>query len=144
VDKITRDQFIDCLENDWASFVSRFDALSPEEQRNYLRKQGYRSFGDLLAHIIAWWEDGSQVIDHMIEDPDFSNPDYNVDEFNARAVERFMSLDEIAVVQSFEFTRDRMVDLVRTLRLKDLEDERINTRLYYEIIQHLKEHSIDS
>jgi hypothetical protein len=65
-----------------------------------------------------------------------------VDLFNARAVERFGGLDEAEVVRIYETQRQAMIDLVSGLAGAELENERINTRLYYEIIMHWDEHPL--
>ena len=60
MEKVTRAQLIDRLENSWRPFVARFYCLAPQAQQAYLSKQGYAAFPDLLAHVIAWWRDGGQ------------------------------------------------------------------------------------
>ena len=55
---ITREQILESLHTDWGTFVERFQRLSPEAQATYLQQQGYARFADLLAHVIAWWQEG--------------------------------------------------------------------------------------
>ena len=43
--------------------------LADYAQRAYLDRQGYATFGSLLGHIIAWWEDGALKIAAMRGDP---------------------------------------------------------------------------
>jgi hypothetical protein len=140
MDLITRKDFANGLRRDWGRFVARFRALSNEEQQKYLARQGYASLGALLAHILAWWMDGQQIVDDMRGKPGLSLPDYDVDQFNARAVEKFDALDEDAMVELFEAQRFAMLGLVTNLSESEIQQENINTRLYYEIIMHWKEH----
>ena len=65
-----------------------------------------------------------------------------MDSFNARAVARFGGLDEAEVVRTYEAQRQTMVNLVNGLTADELESERINTRLYYEIVMHWDEHTL--
>ena len=60
MEKRTRSEFIDRLENSWQNIVERFDALSTDEQAAYLAQQGYTRLADLLAHVVAWWQDGAK------------------------------------------------------------------------------------
>jgi len=51
-------------------------------------------------------------------------------------------LDEAEVVRTYEAQRQAMVALVNGLTADELDSERINTRLYYEIIMHWEEHTL--
>lgn len=135
--------FVDRLRKDWARLVVRYRALSLEEQQAYLARQGYASLGALLAHIIAWWMDGQQVVENMREKPEVPLAHYDVDAFNARAVEKFGAMGEDTIVEMFEAQRASMLDLVSNLGDQEIQQPNINTRLYYEIIMHWKEHQIN-
>jgi hypothetical protein len=143
MESISRAQFLDRLRNNWQPYISRFTSLSAQEQKEFLVKQGYSSLSDLLAHIIAWWQDGFQFLAKMREDPALVPPDYDVDAFNAQAVQRFHGWSESAVIQAYEVQRQVMLDLVLSLPDADLNNERINTRLCYEIMMHWKEHELN-
>jgi hypothetical protein len=140
MDKITRQQFLDRLQNNWQNYAGRFHRLSPEAQTAFLVKQGYANLAGLLGHVIAWWQDGFEEVQKMRADSAFTNPDYDVDSFNARAVEKFGSQEESEVVRIYEAQRQIDVDLVSSLTDPEIENERINTRLYYDIIMHWEEH----
>lgn len=140
---ITRGQFIDRLNNNWQPYLNRFQCLSPEAQSAFLQKQGYASFSQLLAHIIAWWQDGAQAIAQMQQNPALPLANYDVDDFNARAVSRFSAMDEASISQAFEMQRQTMLLLVSHLPDSQLAQENINTRLYYEIMAHWTEHPLE-
>jgi len=141
MEQIERQQFVGSLDRDWSQFVPRFRALDAAGQQAYLQRQGYSSLGALLAHIIAWWwMDGQQVVEAMRGDANMALPHYDVDSFNARAVEKFSSADEEAMVELFEAQRMAMLSLVLSLADNELLQANINTRLYYELILHWKEH----
>jgi hypothetical protein len=141
MEQIRRKQFVDALQKDWANYVQHYLARQPKVQQAYLAQQGYPSLSGLLAHILAWWMDGQQVVEEMRGSPNLPLPNYEVDQFNARAVEKFSDVDEFTLIQMFEAQRSAMLDLVTRLTDRELEQENINTRLFYEIIQHWKEHN---
>ncbi|RPJ50801.1 MAG: ClbS/DfsB family four-helix bundle protein [Chloroflexi bacterium] len=142
METVLRESLIDRLNNSWGPYIARFQSLSAAEQSVYLQKQGYQSFPALLAHIIAWWQDGTRVIEQMRLESTMPLPDYNVDEFNARAVRDFEGCSEGEVIQAFETQRQALLVLVNELPDCQLCQENINTRLYYEILMHWSEHSL--
>ena len=79
----------------------------------------------------------------MRADPDHPLRGYEVDEFNAQAVERVSGVSPEAMVQVFKTQRQAMVDLVNELSEDELNQHNINKRLYYEIIQHWAEHELN-
>jgi hypothetical protein len=137
---ITRSEFSQTLEQGWGMYLAKFQGLPAQAQAAFLRQQGYPSLDALLAHIAAWWEDGIAVIQRMQSDPTFQNPDYDVDAFNARAIQRAASGAELSFPLVFESKRKQMAALVAGLADETLLDERINTRLRYEIVVHMQEH----
>ena len=143
MEKISREQFLDCLQNNWLAYVSRFNALPPHEQAAFLKKQGYARLGDLLAHIIAWWQDGAQFIVALRLYPSLPLPEFDVDAFNARAVAKYAALSDSELILAYETQRRAMVSLVEGLSGAELDTEKINTRLYYEIISHWTEHELN-
>jgi hypothetical protein len=138
----TRDQFRTRLNNEWLVFLDRFDRLSPPHQQEYLEKQGYARLGGLLGHIIAWWQDGAQTIQAMRANPAFPLGDYDVDAFNARAVEKFSPYSDAEVRQMYLDQCRAIIDLVSGLTDAELHQDNINTRLYYEVLSHWKEHEL--
>ena len=139
---ITREQILTSLHTDWATFVERFQCLSPEAKAVYLQQQGYVRFADLLAHIIAWCEDALQAIPAMFDDPGYVAPEHDVDLFNARAVERFHNLDEPAVITAFMDLYQQWLQLVNGLPDAAYQNGKISDRLHIEIIGHFAEHHV--
>jgi hypothetical protein len=139
----TREEFLNCLNNDWQYFINRFEALSAEDRQAFLQKQGYDRLEDLLGHVIAWWQDGTKEIGLMRADTGHPLRGYEVDVFNAAAVERFNGVSPEAMVETFKTQRQVMVDLVNNLSEAELNQHNINMRLYYEIIQHWAEHELN-
>ena len=57
-----KERTLDYMEIEWGSYVGRFNRLPAEEQEKQIRETGYESFRDLLAHILAWWEEGMGIV----------------------------------------------------------------------------------
>jgi hypothetical protein len=139
---ITREQILASLRTDWGTFVERFQRLAPEAQSIYLQQQGYARFADLLAHVSAWWQAGLAAIPAMLNNPAYTSPDQDVDQFNAQAIDRFHDLNESAVIAIFSGLRQQWIDLVNELPAEAFQDARIAWRLHIEIIGHFDEHRL--
>jgi len=139
---LTRTQLIAALNDGWGTYVARYCALSPGEQQKWLAAQGYPSFGDLLAHVVAWWVDGQQVIARVAANPAYPLRDYDVDTFNAEAVAQYAGLGEAAMVAAYEQARTAWVSLINGLSDAAFYNPKIAGRLYPEIIGHLEEHTL--
>ncbi len=107
IDTITHQSVLDLLNGDWANYVARFQGLSPAAQAAFLEQQGYKRLADLLAHIVAWWDEGLQAIQRYKNDPAARQPEIDVDSFNARAVEAVRTMTEAEEIRVFEETRRR-------------------------------------
>ncbi len=142
MDKIAREQFQARLENEWQGLVTRFQRLPPSAQQAFLARQGYASLSGLLGHVIAWWQDSVIHIEQMRADPALPLPEYDVDAFNARAIEKFGACSESDILQTYAAQRRAMLELVNRLSDAEISQENINTRLYYEIIMHWTEHEL--
>jgi hypothetical protein len=138
----TREQILTSLHTEWGTLVERFQRLSPEAQAVYLQHQGYARFADLLAHVIAWWQEGLAAVPAMLSDPTYTSPDQDVDQFNAQAVDRLHDLSESAISVIFADLRQQWIDLVNGLPAEAFQDERITWRLHIEIIGHFDEHRL--
>jgi hypothetical protein len=137
-----RKPYLDALQAGWGAYVERFGKFSPQEQTDFLKKQGYASLGLLLGHVVAWWEDGMPVVEARLRDPKSPLIEYDVDAFNARAVERFSQVDEATVLQLFEDRRKAWIKLVESLTDEAFSNKKMLNRLNVELIGHLEEHEI--
>jgi hypothetical protein len=140
--EVTREQTLDALQNGWATYVSRFHKLPIEAQEEFLAKQGFARFADLLGHVTAWWQEGEMVINGILKDPGYRWASYEVDAFNAQAVSRFSELDESDVVNSFNLARISFVAMVNDLPDDAFANKKIVSWLYADVIEHLQDHDI--
>ena len=130
------------LRQDWAEYIPQFHRMSPEVQAAFLAAQGYARFGDLLAHIVAWWQVGHQSIQRYLSDPTFRPPKYDVNAFNADAVVQAAAKSEDEIAASFETMRAILVDFVERLPETAFENEKVLRQLNMEFTGHLSEHQL--
>lgn len=138
-----KEELLNTLQNAWGSYVVRFKRLSPEARAAFLARQGYARLADLLAHVLAWWKECYRALDNLVSDPDFQTPEYDVDVFNAVAVEAASQLEEAEVIEAFDAMRAALYKRIAGLPDEAFQDERIAQRLEIEIIGHLTEHQIN-
>jgi hypothetical protein len=137
---VTRKELLDALGQDWGTYVERYQRLSDDGKKRFVKAQGFARFADILAHFIAWWEEGIKALEKMPRDPAYQSPDYSVDDFNAQAIKRFSAMDEDAIIGVFEKVRQEMVRLVADLPEAAFREKRISDRLHIEILGHMEEH----
>jgi len=86
---ISKQRTLDYVELEWATYVERFNRLPKEEQNKRVKAMGYESFRDMLAHILAWWDEGMGIILAIAEERAFERKKYDFDTFNAQAVAKY-------------------------------------------------------
>jgi hypothetical protein len=143
-------QLLADLENNWGRYVEAWRALPPEVQSAWLAAQGYARFADVLAHVVAWWQEGYAAVDAAAASgatgagvtAPFASQEYDVDACNAAAVARFAPADEETVIAVFEAQRTRWTALLARLPDAALADARIVARLEMELVNHWTEHAL--
>lgn len=130
------------LQEGWAEYVKQFNALSPEAQAAFLKKEGFESFHDLLAHIIGWWEQGLWIITGILEDPSFTWEEHDTDAFNRELVEKYRSWSQEDLLLHYENVRKAMLDLAADLPEDALTNKDIREWLVADVIEHLEDHRI--
>jgi hypothetical protein len=116
--------------------------LTPTGQREFLHRQGYDRLADLLAHVIAWWTEGQARVQAYVRTPDLPPDEYDVDEFNAKAVAKHKATPEAEVIRLFEERRRAWVKIVRELPDSAFRNEKLRARLHIEVVGHLEEHRL--
>lgn len=133
---------LDMLQREWEGYIERFNALPEEKQKAFLEKQGFPHFRDVVAHIIAWWEDGLEIIDAISKDPAYRHPAKDIDAYNAEAVEIFGRLDEAEVWKKFESTRQSLIELTINLPEETFNHSDVQAWLRADVIDHYYEHAL--
>jgi hypothetical protein len=139
---IGKQRVLDYIELEWETYVERFHRLPQEEQQKRLRETGYESLRDLLAHILAWWDEGMGIILAIAEDRPFERKRYDLDTFNAEAVAKYKSWDEAGVMTHFEETRRKMVSDLKSLDESTFNNRRVRAWLHAVVLGHAREHLI--
>jgi len=130
------------LEEGWGEYVKQFNALSHDEREEFLQKEGFENFHDLLAHIIGWWEEGLWIITGILDDPSFTWQERDVDAFNQELIEKFRPWGDRDLLLHYENVREALLNLVADLPEDALKNDDIRDWLYADVIEHLEDHKI--
>ena len=130
--------------DEWGRYAEVFRKQPANEQANFLNAQGYASMRDLLAHVAAWWEEGRGIIRDRIEHGERPLREYDFNEFNAAALNRFRDTPEAQLLSWYEAERQRMIELVSRLTDEQMKMPRIRSWLDGVVLEHLKEHGVDA
>jgi hypothetical protein len=139
---LSRQQVLEALQHDWGTYVDCFHALSPEEARVFLERQGYARFADLLSHIIAWWAVAFRTVENALLDPGFPAQEFDVDDFNTRAVESSRGLSEAQAIEAFEAQRQAFYELVFGLPEEAFRNPRVVDQLKMDVTGHYAGHRV--
>lgn len=131
---------LDTLEYEWGIYIAEFDAYEKKEE--FLKKQGVERFGDLLAHAVAWWDEGVKAVQGALQDPAFvfTGP-ADTDVFNAEIVAKYRGTSEEELRALFEQKRLEMIELVRSLPDRAFENPTIEEWLAADVVEHYDEHT---
>jgi hypothetical protein len=139
---ITCQQLLDNLNNDWKSYPERFQKMDPARQVIFLKEQGYDNFHDLLAHIIAWWQEAIKIVDAIMDMEEPQHKEYNIDDFNSAAIEHYRNWKDPDLMFHFENLREALINLVVELPENGLDNKRINNWLNACVVEHFQTHDI--
>ncbi|HET6845932.1 MAG TPA: hypothetical protein VFH29_03810 [Anaerolineales bacterium] len=139
----TRELFLQTLD-EWGRYPGAFARLDASDQVAFLKAQGYASLRDLLTHVAAWWEEGRGVIAEALKHPDKPGPKYDLDAFNAAALERFKGMSAAEFTAWYESERQHTIALVTSLTADQLAVRRVQGWLDAVLLEHLKEHGFDA
>lgn len=137
-----KQRVIDFVEIEWAGYVERFNRLPELDGSKRVRGQGYERFHDMLAHILAWWEDVMPIVLAIAENREFEKKKYDFDAFNAEAVAKYKDWDETEFLAHFEKTRQKAAADLSSINEAAFEDKRIWGRIHGIFIHHAREHLV--
>lgn len=133
---------LDFLEIEWGTYIERFNRLPELDGSQRVRGQGFERFRDMLAHILAWWEDVMPVILAIAENREFEKKKYDFDAFNAEAVAKYKDWDKAEFLTHFEKTRQKAAADLKSINKAAFEDRRIQGRINGIFIHHAREHLV--
>ncbi|HLF73306.1 MAG TPA: ClbS/DfsB family four-helix bundle protein [Anaerolineales bacterium] len=139
---LSRFLVIDMLENDWATYIDDYHCLTPERQAEFLSKQGFNSFHDLLAHVIGWWEEGARITMGILDSPAFTWQDPETDAFNVELTEKYAAWSDDDLYKHFEGVRLALIDLVAGLPEDAFSNRDIEGWLAADVVEHYDDHPI--
>ena len=128
------------LREEWGTFIERFQRLPADEGARRVKAQGYESLRDLLAHVLAWWEEGFPIIQAIAENRNFERKKYDFDVFNAEAVKKYGTWNEAEFLARFESCRRDMEAGLRSMEDAVFENRRVRGWLNAVVISHAREH----
>jgi hypothetical protein len=132
---------LDTLEHEWGNYVAVFDAYEKKEE--FLKKQGVVRFADLLAHTIAWWDEGVAAVNGALQDPAFVyDGPADTDAYNAAILFKNQKVSDTELRTLFEQKRLALIDLVRGLPDSAFENPTIENWLAADVVEHFDEHAI--
>ena len=135
---------LDFLEIEWASYIQRFERWPADEGLKRVNAQGYEQFRDMLAHVLAWWEEGMGIILAIAEDREYARKKYDFDAFNAEAVAKYKGWNEAQFLAHFEKTRQKTVADLRSMNKAAWENRRVQAWVNGIFINHAREHLVAS
>lgn len=133
---------IDLLENEWAEYLENFVRLGTEKQKEFLAKQGFDTFHDLLAHIVGWWEEGIRIITGIMDSPGFQWAEHNTDQFNRELTEKYSSWSDDDLYRHYDTVRLALIDLVADLPEDGFLNRDIEGWLIDDVVEHYDEHAL--
>jgi hypothetical protein len=131
---------LDFLEIEWATYIERFNRLPPAEGLKRVNGQGYEQFRDMLAHIVAWWEEGMVIILAIAEEREFERKKYDFDAFNAEAVSKYRTWDEKKFLVHFEQVRQKSIADLKSMNATAWDNRRVRGWINAVFIHHAREH----
>jgi hypothetical protein len=139
---VSRFLILDLLQNEWQTYIRDFQRLEREKQNEFLAKQGFANFHDLLAHIAGWWEEGIRIINGILSSPSFTWQDPEVDPFNAELIRKFSTWSDEDIFRHYEAVRLALIDVVQDLPEDGFLHGDIAAWLADDVVHHYDEHPI--
>lgn len=139
---LSRFLVLDMLQNDWETYIEDFHRLDPEKKNEFLAKQGFVNFHDLLAHIVGWWEEGARIVRGIVNSPSFTWQEVETDSFNDQLIQKFSTWSEADLFHHYENLRLALIDLVQSLPEDAFFHKAIEGWLADDVVHHYDEHPI--
>ena len=139
---VTKQRTLEYVAEEWGTYVERFGRLPKEEGEKRVGQMGYERFRDMLAHILAWWEEGMGIINAIAENREFERKKYDFDVFNAEAVARYKDWDEGEFMAYYEKTRQKMEADLKSMNEAVFENRRVRAWLLGILLHHAREHLV--
>ncbi len=133
---------LDFLEIEWGTYVERFNRWPKEDGIKRVNDQGYQQLRDMLAHVLAWWDEGMEIILAIAEKREYARKKYDFDAFNANAIAKYRTWDEQEFFAHFEKMRQKTVASLSSMNEAAWEDVRAQRWIHAVFIDHAREHLV--
>ena len=133
---------MDTLENEWAEYIEDFNKLDEEKKKEFLSKQGFENFHDLVAHVIGWWEEGARIISGILDTPGFTWQSRDTDAFNIELTKKYSTWSDADLFKHYESVRLALLDLTADSPDDAFLNEDIEGWLKDDVLGHYDEHPI--
>lgn len=137
---ITKQRTLDYINIEWGTYVARFQRLPRPDGEQRIREMGYDQLRDVLAHVLAWWEEGMHIILAIAQEREHERKKYDYDVFNAEAVARYRDWDANEFIAYFEKTRQKAASDIRSVKESAFENRRVRAWVNGIFIHHAREH----
>ncbi len=139
---LSRLLLLDILQNEWATYVEDFNQLDDGRKKEFIAKQGFANFHDLLAHVIGWWEEGIRVVNGILSKPNFAWQDPRVDAFNLELIKKYSTWQHADLLAHYQVVRTAMMELVMKMPEDALQNPDIESWLASDVVRHYHDHEL--
>jgi hypothetical protein len=139
---LSRFLLLDILQNEWATYIEDFNHLDDEKKKEFIGRQGFDNFHNLLAHIVGWWEEGARIISGILNLPGFTWQVPEVDAFNLELIKKYSTWSDTDLIMHYETTRAAMIDLVLKMPDDAFQNVEIESWLASDVVHHYNDHVI--
>lgn len=140
--KVSKHIVIQSLEHEWEAYIDQLASFSPAEKQQFLQKQGYETTVDFVVHIVGWWQECMRIIQAVQQDPNYQIGEVDVDGYNRKTIAANRGKSEAEIMQLFKDTHRALKTLIEKLPDSAIENETINSYLFWCVTNHLDEHAI--
>lgn len=140
--KVSRDAVIKSLECEWDQYIDQLVSFSPAEKEKFLKKQGFDIMVDFMVHIVGWWQECMRIIGAVQRQPMYQPANVDVDEYNKKVIEENRDKSEEEIIWLFKNARSAIREMIEKLPDAAIENETINTYMFWCITNHVEEHKI--
>jgi hypothetical protein len=141
---VALDRFLllDTLQNGWKTYVEEFNQLDSEKKKEFISRQGFENFHDLLAHIVGWWEESARIVNGILNEPGFTWQDPNTDEFNVELTKKYSIWPYADLLKHYEATRAAMIELASKISDDAFLNSDIEGWLASDGVYHYDDHKV--
>ena len=125
-----------------SGYLASIAQLPAEEQARWAQAQGYARVQDLLAHLLAWYDETTRLVPGMLRGERKPFGYESVDAFNAAAIARYRDCTRAQVEAEYVRARDDFDAMLAGLSPDAVDNDRAYRWLYATAVEHYEEHRL--